>query len=259
MRPTFLSAVKAGITRLRDKGGASPDALYDLVNGYVTAARTIQCRPGTRIEVAAPEGTKGLVWFGGKYVVFSHQVVASTDALVEVEVICHPTDPALALADIHFAMPFLGYLYVVAEFENGDVRHYWLEKGELWEPNKVYLPGTLVRPATPNGLMYRVESDRAGYTPWAPDVARAEGDVVVPTVDNGFRYVVVEVTGSQARSGRTEPDWPAVVDATVYEDANLPNPYQPGSGSDSYTQVPGDVGDRYGRPGDRTTDAREEQ
>ncbi len=186
MRQQNLSAVKAGITRLRDKGGASPDSLYDLLNGYVTAARTIKCRPGTRIEVVLPPGTKGLVWFQGKFVVFSHLVVDSGTSRVEVEVIRHPTAPATPIKDIHFALPFLGYLYVVAEFADGLIRHYWLEKGEVWQPNHIYLPGTLVRPTEGNGMAYRVESDRAGYTPWAPNVGRALGDVVVPVVDNGY-------------------------------------------------------------------------
>ncbi|WP_256202355.1 hypothetical protein [Stenotrophomonas pictorum] len=64
MRQIAMSAVKAGITRLRDKGGASSDSLYDLLNGYVTAARTIKCRPGTRIDAELPEGTKG--WSGSR-------------------------------------------------------------------------------------------------------------------------------------------------------------------------------------------------
>ena len=48
--PVTLSAVQAGITRLRTKGGASPESLYDLINGYVTAARTIAPRPGSALS-----------------------------------------------------------------------------------------------------------------------------------------------------------------------------------------------------------------
>lgn len=250
MRQQSLSAVKAGITRLRDKGGASPDSLFDLLNGYVTAARTIKSRPGTRIDVVLPPGTKGLVWFQGMFVVFSHLVIASTDARVEVEVLRHPTSAETPIKDIHFGMPFLGYLYVVAEFEDGLIRHYWLEKGELWQPGKVYLPGTLVRPTSGNGLAFRVESDRAGYTPWAPNVGRALDDVVVPTEDNGFRYVVTEVTGDSPRSGTTEPAWPTNEGETVIEDVSNKSPFsvdqQAGTPA---TNVPLSVKDRYGSGG----------
>jgi len=260
MRQQNLSAVKAGITRLRDKGGASPDSLYDLVNGYVTAARTIKCRPGTRIEVVLPPGTKGLVWFQGKFVVFSHLVVDSGTSRVEVEVIRHPTAPATPIKDIHFALPFLGYLYVVAEFADGLIRHYWLEKGEVWQPNHIYLPGTLVRPTEGNGMAYRVESDRAGYTPWAPNVGRALGDVVVPVVDNGYRYSVTETVGDSPRSGTVEPTWPTNPGETVIEDVSNRNPYTVDQETGNpTTPVPSSVKERYGSGSRSTSNSSEAQ
>jgi len=252
-----LTAVKAGITRLRDKGGASPDSVYDLLNGYVTAARTIACRPGTRIDVELPPATKGLVWFHSHWVAFSHVVTASVDPEVEIEVIRHPTAPETPLQDIHFAMPFLGYLYVVAEFEDGLVRHYWLEKGEPWVAGRIYLPGTLVRPTVDIGIVYRVESDRAGYVPWAPNVARAEGDVVVPTTDNGYRYVVSGVVGSSPRSGTSEPAWPTNPGETVIEDVTGQGQYEVADGSGgSNSSVPPSVSDRYGKGNSNSTEAR---
>lgn len=250
MRNLALTTVKAGITRLRDKGGASPDSLYDLLNGYVTAARTIKSRPGTRIDVVLPPGTKGLVWFQGGFVVFSHAVTSSSDDRVEVEVLRHPESPGMPIKDIHFALPFLGYLYVAAEFEDGLIRHYWLEKGEVWQPGKWYLPGTLVRPSNGNGMAYRVQSDRAGYVPWAPNVGRALDDVVVPIEDNGFRYVVTETTGDSPRSGTVEPAWPTNPGETVIEDVSNSNPYSTGQDAGApTTNVPPAVKDRYGSGG----------
>ena len=43
--PYFLTAVKAGITRLRTKAGAARESLYDLLNGYVDASRKMKSRP----------------------------------------------------------------------------------------------------------------------------------------------------------------------------------------------------------------------
>ncbi len=245
MRQEALSAVKAGITRLRDKGGASKESLYDLLNGHVTAARTIRNRGGTRIANQLPAGTVGLVYFREKFWVFADAPL-DAGADYEVEVLKHPSDSSATLADIHFAAPFLGYLYVVAEFNSGDVFHYWLELGEPWQPGKTYFPGDLVRPTDPNGLAYRLESDRTGYTVWAPNVGRAVGDVVVPTADNGFKYTVTEVSGSAARSGTSEPEWPTNNGETVYEDANSQAASSaPAAGSGGAT-VPADVSDRYG-------------
>lgn len=246
MRQIALSAVKAGITRLRDKGGASTDSLFDLRNGYVTAARTIASRGGTRIDVVLPPGTKGLAWFQGKFVVFAHEVVVVEDNRVEAEVVRHPTAPDTPIADIHFAMPLLGYLYVVAEFEDGLIRHYWLEKGEPWVPGKIYLPGTLVRPSNANGMTYRVESDRAGYVPWAPNVSRSLGDIVVPATDNGYRYVVTDVVGESPRSGTIEPTWPANPGEKVVEDVSNQNPFGVTEDDTNKPSVPSSVEDRYG-------------
>ena len=244
MKQQSLSAVKAGITRLRDKGGASADSLFDLLNGYVTAARTIKMRPGSRIETQVPDGTKGLIYFRDRFWVFANQSLGPAEDTYRVEVLRHPTLPAAQLKEIHFAVPFLGYPYVAAEFDNRDVFHYWLEEGEVWEPGKTYLPGTLIRPTTANGLAYRLEGDTSAYLPWAPNVARAVGDVVVPTTDNGFKYTVIETTGSAARSGTTEPAWPTNAGETVFEDANIQNAL--GTNTTDTPAVPPNVKDRYG-------------
>jgi hypothetical protein len=246
MRTQALSAVKAGITRLRDKGGASPDSLYDLKNGYVTAARTIRARPGTRIHRTLPAGTKGLVYFRGEFVVFANEPMVTTDLGFSVEVLKHPSDSAATLQEIHFAAPFLGYLYVAAEFTNGDVFHFWLEKGEPWQAGKTYLPGAMVTPTTPNGLAYRLQSGTGAYTPWAANVARNMGDVVVPTTDNGYKYTVTETTGDGSRSGTTEPTWPTTAGETVYEDANIENPLGGNESTTAAPTVPTSVSDRYG-------------
>lgn len=244
MKTQSLSAVKAGITRLRDKGGASADSLFDLLNGYVTAARTIKMRPGSRIETVVPDGTIGLIYFRDRFWVFANQSMGSPTDTYRVEVLRHPTQTAAQLKDIHFAVPFLGYPYVVAEFDNENVFHYWLEEGEVWQPGKTYFPGALVRPTTGNGLAYRLEGDTSAYTPWTPNVGRSVGDVVVPTIDNGFKYTVTETTGASARSGTTEPAWPTNAGETVYEDANIPNAL--GSNTTTTPAVPPNVKDRYG-------------
>ena len=49
MRQFALTTAKGGINRLRDKGNASKDSLYDLLNGYVTQTNSIKPRPGTRL------------------------------------------------------------------------------------------------------------------------------------------------------------------------------------------------------------------
>ncbi|MFC4727147.1 hypothetical protein [Coralloluteibacterium thermophilus] len=244
MRQVVLSSQKAGITRLRGKGGASAEALWDLRNAYVTSARTIKRRPGMRRHIDLPPGTVGLAAFEGVFVVFASSPVENSDPRVRVEVLRHPSREGAELRKIHFAAPFYGALYVAAEFDQGEVFHYWLSEGVAWTPQTVKMAGDRVEPTVQNGFSY--VATRAGdpRIAWAPGVPRAVGDVVEPTVQNGFEYVVVDVIGSAPASGAVEPVWPTEEGAQVIEDTDAgggsaptppapappPTPYPPGYG-----------------------------
>lgn len=195
MRTLTLNALRAGIERLRTKGGAKPDALYDLVNGYVTIDGSVRSRPGTLETVALPAGTKGLCAFDGELVVFSHEpkTIPASTPTVTCQVLIHPTEPSTALARIHFAGPFLGSLYVVAEFADGLVRHYWLQGRSAWTASTMYREGDVVEPTNPNGLSYRARRIGPPNPLWAPDVERNVGDRVEPTAANGYYYEVVNL------------------------------------------------------------------
>jgi len=100
MREVTLSTQKGGINRLRSKGGASPETLYLLVNGYVTTAKTIRARPGLTLRhtlFTAP--TIGLTSFNGQLVVFSASTPGTFAGLATI-VLPHPSNPALTLAKI---------------------------------------------------------------------------------------------------------------------------------------------------------------
>lgn len=250
-RMVALNALDGGITRQRVKGGANPKWLYDLVNGYVGPDGKVYSRPGTTDEIQLPEGTRGLCSANGKLVVFASSVVASPDPLVEVEVLTHPTDPTAELLDIHFAAPFLGgasgvYLYVVAEFNDSSVYHYWLRHADTWEASTVYQLGDLVEPTVPNGFVYRASRLGDPGVLWAPGVKRAVGDVVEPTTFNGFSYECVETIGDNPRSGAAEPVWPEEDGAQVIEDTERDQPTTPSTGTtDPGTDLPPDLRDRY--------------
>jgi hypothetical protein len=76
-RSVALTAVNGGINRLRVKGAADRNSLYDLLNGYVTQQKTIKVRPGTFRTAELPEDTagdgltKGLCVFNDLFHVFS--------------------------------------------------------------------------------------------------------------------------------------------------------------------------------------------
>ncbi len=223
MRATYLSAVKAGITRLRDKGGASEDALFDLVNGYVTAARTIKMRQAAHIAMSLPPGTIGLTSFKGAFVAYADEVVPPGPGY-SVVVLKHPSNGSATLQEIHYALPYLGFLYVAAQFSDGSTYHYWLEEGDPWAAGTTYLPDALVSPTVANGLAYRLVETGGGHPAWEAYATRAVGNIVLPTTGNGFQYTVTSVSGANARSGDTEPTWPATAGGTVNEDVAIENP-----------------------------------
>lgn len=247
-----LSTANAGMTRLRHKGNASPATLYDCLNAYITVSGTIKPRPGTILHTILPSGTKGLVAHGGKLVVFSHIPVTMTDSRYTNVVLRHPLNATTAIKDIHFASPFMGFLYVVASFEDDSQFHFWAEELDDWKADTDYKVGDRVFPTTANGFAYEATRIDAPNPLWAAGVERAVNDVIEPTSANGFKYTVIAVTGANPASGKTEPIWPTKTAATVVEQTF-------GAGGDSApVPIPADDGtqpsdasdilDRYDNP-----------
>lgn len=250
-RPVPLTVLKGGISRLRAKGGARADSLYDLVNGHLTDEGTAIARPGTYRDYTLPVETRGLTYFNGGYHVFAAEVVV-VPAGFTLHVLVHPEfDPGEAvipLKRIHFAEPMMGYLYVSAEFEDGTVRHYWLQNGTEWQANTMYREGDIVQPTVPNGIAFRATRYGPANPTWKAGTPRANGDIVEPTAENtnGFYYTVVDTAGATPASGTVEPTWPAADGARVTESTDLTAEAQGADATDP-TKTPGsDTTDRYG-------------
>lgn len=234
-----LTAVKGGIQRHRVKGGASQDSLYDMLNCYVTKEKTVKVRPGTFRAFNLPNETtltdqgptRGLVSFDSALTVFSadSDIQAEMPDNVNVKIINHPdiydsNGDLIEIERIHFAKPFLGFLYVVAEFDNGDTYHFWLRTGQDWEAGKTYFIGDIVHPSDPNGFAYVAERNGNSHPAWSGQVPRAEGDFVEPTVYNGYYFEVTDTLGDNPHSGAVEPDWVAEDGAVTMEDADATPP-----------------------------------
>lgn len=248
-----LTTVKGGINRLRTKGSAPEDSLYDLLNGYVTAAKTVKVRPGTFRVAQLPtntagEGvTKGLCAFNGTKFVFSDELVDVPNGFT-LRILSHPDatpDAPIALEEINFAKPFMNYLYVSATFENGDTYHFWLQEGDTWEADTTYKLGDIVLPTSPFGLAFQAQRLTEPNVAWAPNVSRALNDVIEPTVYNDYYYTAVDVQGTNPRSGDTEPEWPTEDGAQVIEDAD---------GAGATPSTPTDMPDPNAQPAPSTSD-----
>lgn len=251
MRDAPLTVLKGGINRLRTKGGARADNLYDLLNGYLTEDGTVKVRPGSFLVAQLDSSTKGLTYFKGSRHTFAAQTVAVPPGYT-LHVLVHPEqDPGEAVIPIkriHFAEPFLGYLYVVAEFEDDSVWHYWLQGSASWQANTVYFEGDIIFPTVLNGLAYQATRSAASNPVWTPNTPRALGDIVEPTAANanGYYYTVVDTSGATPSSGSVEPTWPPEDGAQVVESTDI-TPVTTDTDAIDPTTTPGsDVTDRYG-------------
>jgi hypothetical protein len=222
MRPVPLTAQKDGINRLLMKGGARADSLIDLLNGYVNAERKIVVRPGTR-RIATVTDTVGLVAFQGSYYVFATTLVTVPSGFV-LSILLHPTNPDAVLTKIHYATPFLGALYVVAQFNDGGIYHYWLQEGTPWTADTEIAANEFRTPTVENGYVYRAVRFGDPYQAWAPSVPRAVADIIEPTTYNEYYYTVIAAEGDNPRSAIVEPIWPTNTGETIVENADDTEP-----------------------------------
>jgi hypothetical protein len=246
-RDFTLAKQTDGINRMRTKGGASDTALYDLVNGDVNAKGVIHARKGTRKKLTFGAGTIGAVGHLGKIHTFAPWPVANPNpGSVVVDILRHPT-AYVALAKIHRAFPVLGRLYVVAEFVDGLVKHYWLDNPATWTANKVLSYGYRVRPITDNGYYYRAVNVSTAKK-WTASTIKTVGSVVQPSTPNGFTYTATALTGTAPiRTSNTEPTWPTTDGATVTERRYMTEPgLLPGDDTPPASTDPSGKPDDYG-------------
>jgi hypothetical protein len=260
VRPYPINSLQRGIDRTRTKGWARPDTMFDAINCWVTVGRSARPRPGSAGDARLPAGTIGLTTFHGKLVVFAdHAVDLSAFPKYELEILTFPGTAGPTLAAIHFAQPFLGFLYVIAEWSDGSVYHYWLREPSIWQANTIYRFGDLVQPTVPNGFVYEATRLLPADPVWTPDSAVQIGDRREPTVPNSFTYEVIDTIGLNPRTSMTEPDWPTQPDAIINEDADFDATVPPPGSGTSNTTPPSSVTDRYGSGPDAPTSGRNEQ
>lgn len=142
------------------------------------------------------------------------------------------------LKEIHFSAPYLGGIYVVAEFnvtdstllaEFGSVFHYWIQSSvggdnsNEWSANTDYQIGDVVIPTAPNGLTYIASRLLPSNPLWTANTLETVGNIVEPTTPNGFKFTATATLGATPTTGGTEPTWPTTDGATVLENSSLEN------------------------------------
>jgi hypothetical protein len=213
-----LSVLQGGINRLRVKGNAAANSLYDLRNAYITNAGSIVPREGTQIATQLDSSTVGLAAANGTFNIFSSQYSTATlGSNFVLNVLSNPVNTSSSPQIIWFAKPFMGFLYVVAQFTDSTVHHYWLQNDGTWTSNTDYTSASIVLPPTANGLAYQGVRDFPPNPLWTANTTVTSGSYIEPNTATGFCYQAIAVTGSPVHTGLSEPVWPTVAGGIVQE------------------------------------------
>ncbi len=160
----------SGLDLRRGASVADATRLRVLKNAYVTTGKTIQKRPGLTKVTTLETGTKGLRSGISKLnTFFESGTITHANPLFRANKIQYPGSSS-AVTKVWYCDSFGGYLYVAAEYANGDVRHHWLDDPGAWAATTVYALNALRRPVTANGLQYKVTTGgtSAGVEPTWP-------------------------------------------------------------------------------------------
>ena len=112
------------------KGASVSDAsrLRVLKNAYVTTGKTIRKRPGLTFVATLESGTTGLRAAAGKLNTFyAVGSITHANANFVANKVAHPTLSAMGVQRIQYADVFNGYIYTAVEYNNGDIRHHYLD------------------------------------------------------------------------------------------------------------------------------------
>ncbi len=218
MRPYPLTVLNGGINRLRVKGGAAANQLYDLQNARITNAGSIVPREGTiRAATLTTSNTVGLAAVDGVFNVFSSSYNTGLPANYQCNVLIDPINNSASVTKIWFAKPFMGFLFVVAEFSDGNTFHFWLQNNGDWTANTVYMTDNIVLPDTPNGLAYQAVRDFPPNPLWTAEATITSGQTIEPNDYTGYAYRAVAVEGTAPHTGQVEPVWPTTIGGIIQE------------------------------------------
>lgn len=202
------------------KGGAAASRLYDLTNAFVTNAGSVVPREGSIRAATLTSATVGLAAVDGVFNIFSSTFTTSTATVplgYNLNVLVDPVNSTASPSIIWFAKPFMGFLYVAAQFTDGNVYHYWLQNNGTWASNTVYTSASIVLPSPVNGLAYQGVRDFPANPFWTSNTLIASGSMVEPTEATGFCYRAIAVAGSAPHTGASEPVWPITSASTLQE------------------------------------------
>jgi hypothetical protein len=160
----------------------------------------------------------GLAANNGTFNIFSSAYsTAALPANYVLNVLSNPNNTTSSPVTIFYAKPFMGFPYVVAQFSDSSIHHYWLQNNGTWTSTTDYTSASIVLPPVVNGLAYQGVREFPSQPNWAPDTLITSATYVEPNTPTGFAYQAIAVTGSPVHTGLIEPVWPTVAGGIVQE------------------------------------------
>jgi len=138
-----------GIDHRKAASVADANRLRDMVNAHVITGRATEKRHGRRTVQILESGTKGLYPALGVLNTFYAigDITHSNPLLMANKVPFFEkggngdwvASETVDLVDVWFVDVFNGFIYVVVEYDNGEIRHHYLDDGERREKNPDYV------------------------------------------------------------------------------------------------------------------------
>jgi hypothetical protein len=153
---------EAGLDLRKGESVSDANRLRELYDAYITNGRAIRKRPCLTLIATLEAGTVGLKGGKGKLNTFyGSTAVVHADTLFQANRVDHPTTTAEPTI-IHYSDTFLGYLYVVVEYDDGTIRHHYVDvdSASAWVTATTYTIGAFVQPTVANGYKYEMTSGK---------------------------------------------------------------------------------------------------
>lgn len=113
-----------GLDRRRPRSSGAPGTLWDCRNAHITRGGDIEAMRRFEAAYTLPAGTFGLTQAAGQLYTFGSADLAASVPIGVRYVRCVPETAANMVRVLH-AKAFLSRVYVIAEYDDGNLRHYY--------------------------------------------------------------------------------------------------------------------------------------
>jgi hypothetical protein len=125
MAYTLVDNFSGGVDRSRPRYVGPPGSLWSGINGHLSRGGDFEKRKAFVATYSLPAGTVGMAKVAAGLVVFGSAVAPAMPPGVAYQRLAHPTDATRTLIRIISLDLYNGFVYAIAQYDNGDIRHFY--------------------------------------------------------------------------------------------------------------------------------------